>query len=93
MSKRDLTTTEFRTWLQSMGLSRSATSVGAGLIGITGRTRASETATGKRDLTLTERLAMSAVRAGLSPWQPEYETELAERFGEPPAISRDSTAA
>ncbi len=93
MPKRDLTTTDFRAWLQSMGLSRGATTVGASLIGITGRTRASETATGKRELTHTERLAMSAVRAGLNPWRPEYETELAERFGAPPAIARASTAA
>lgn len=31
---------------------------------------------GKRELTRTERLAMTAVRAGLEPWTPEYDDVL-----------------
>lgn len=66
---------DFRVWLARMGFNGRQLSVGAALIGINPRT-ASSTNAGTRDLTVSERLAMSAVRVGLKPWSPEYDDEL-----------------
>lgn len=66
----------FRVWVARMGFNGRQTTVAAEKIGITSRATASQTFTGKRELTLSERLAMSAVRAGLEPWTPEYDDEL-----------------
>ena len=66
---------DFRTWVARMGFNSKQQSQAALLIGMEGRV-ASSTSTGKRELTPTERLAMSAIRAGLKPWTPEYDDEL-----------------
>lgn len=68
--------TLFRQWLRRMGFNGHQVMTGAARIGINTPRIASAISTGKRELTLTERLAMSAVRAGLEPWSPEYDGEL-----------------
>lgn len=78
---------DFRTWAGRLGYNNRQTTEAAELIGMTGQTKVSFTYTGKRDLTVCERLAMSAVRAGLKPWSPEYDDEL---MAERPAPSTTS---
>lgn len=68
--------TDFRIWLNRMGFNAKQVAMGAELIGMAGRGTASATAAGKRQLTETERLAMTAARLGLKPWTPEYDDEL-----------------
>lgn len=80
---------DFRVWLARMGFSSRQVTAGAELIGINNARTASSTNTGARDLTVAERLAMSAVRAGLRPWTPEYDDELVERG----MVHRPSSAA
>lgn len=79
---------DFRVWLARMGFNSRQVTAGAELIGINSRT-ATSTNTGARDLTVSERLAMSAVRAGLKPWTPAYDDELVEQG----LVHRPSTAA
>lgn len=67
---------DFRLWASRMGFGQRQVSAAAELIGINNKWTASNTYTGKRELTMSERLAMSAVRAGLKPWTPEYDAEL-----------------
>lgn len=56
----------FRLWASRMGFGQRQISAAAELIGINNKWTAS----------MSERLAMSAVRAGLKPWSPEYDAEL-----------------
>lgn len=67
---------DFRLWASRMGFGQRQVSAAAELIGINNKWTASNTYTGKRELSTSERLAMSAVRAGLQPWTPEYDAEL-----------------
>ncbi|WP_187967905.1 hypothetical protein [Aquibium microcysteis] len=67
---------DFRVWLARMGFNSRQVAAGAELIGIKNARTASSTNTGARDLMVSERLAMSAVRVGLKPWSPEYDDEL-----------------
>lgn len=69
-------TNHFRVWVARMGFNQKQVTKAAREIGIDNVTSASQTFTGKRELTLSERLAMSAVRAGLKPWTPDYDDEL-----------------
>lgn len=69
-------TNDFRIWASRMGFNQRQVAAAGEKIGINNKWTASSTATGKRELTLAERLAMSAVRAGLQPWTPEYDAEL-----------------
>lgn len=71
-----VTKNDFLNWMTRMGLNQKQTYHGAKLIGIMGQTSASHTVTGKRDLKQVERLAMSALRLGLKPWSPEYDSQL-----------------
>jgi predicted aconitase len=66
---------DFAAWMEIMGYNGKQVSEAARLIGIkTGQT-AGLTYRGTRELSLTERLAMSAVRAGLPPWTPELDVD------------------
>lgn len=65
---------DFRIWMARMGF-RGKGEAGR-QIGIMSDPTTSAIVTGKRELTLAERLAMSAVRAGLQPWTPDYDDEL-----------------
>lgn len=67
----DPTPSLFRQWTATMGYHAKQISKAARSIGIVSRTKASELWGGKKEPTLTERLAMSARRAGLEPWTPE----------------------
>lgn len=67
---------DFRLWVSRMGFNQRQVTVAADLIGIGTSKTASLTYTGRRELTQTERLAMSAVRLGLKPWTPGYDDEL-----------------
>ncbi len=58
----------FRVWVIRMGFNQKQITAAANTIGIQNSVTASLTFNGKRELTLTERLAMSARRAGLQPW-------------------------
>nr|CAD6606026.1 hypothetical protein RNT25_01767 [arsenite-oxidising bacterium NT-25] len=84
-----MSTNHFRIWVARMGFNQKQVSKAAGEIGIDSATTASQTFTGRRELTLAERLAMSAVRAGLQPWTPDYDDELMAGKQEP----RPATAA
>ncbi len=69
------TPTDFRRWAAALGLKLGEA---AALIGLTGNTRITELSQGRRELTETERLAMAAVRAGLTPWTPENDHDAAD---------------
>lgn len=69
---------DFQLWIEKMGYNRKQVREAAATIGMTGATIASQTSSGTRELTLTERLAMSAVRAGLKPWTPDNDQEIAD---------------
>lgn len=67
---------DFRLWAARMGYGQRAISKAGEAIGLTGKSTTSLTYNGRRELTETERLAMTAVRLGLKPWTPEYDDEL-----------------
>jgi hypothetical protein len=69
---------DFAEWMKVMGYNGKQVSEAAKTIGIDGKNTASMTYNGQRALTLTERLAMTAVRAGLAPWSPETDTDISE---------------
>lgn len=83
------TINDFRIWVARSGFNSRQISKAAALIGISGLNTVSSLSTGKRELTVSERLAMSAVRVGLKPWTPDYDDEL-RRVA---AGNQDSTAA
>lgn len=68
--------TDFAAWITAIGMNGKQVTAAGRLMGIGSRT-ALESFRGNRSLTETERLAMSAVRAGLPPWTPEDD----EQFG------------
>lgn len=81
MKKRKLTppsqvANDFREWISRMGFKGAKVSQAAQALGFQSHITPSALSTGKRELTLTERLAMSAIRAGLQPWTPEYDDVL-----------------
>lgn len=69
--------TDFALWIERMGYNGKQVREAAARIGL-GATTASQTSTGARELTDTERLAMAAVRAGLPAWTPETDEEIAD---------------
>lgn len=70
------TVNHFRDWCTRLGFNdKKQLSVAGELLGMERRT-ASKTANGHRELTQVERLAMSAIRAGLQPWTPGYDPVL-----------------
>lgn len=60
----------FDTWATKMGFNLRQKSKAADAIG------ASHNTISRRDLSKTELLAMSAARAGLSPWSEDYDQKL-----------------
>jgi hypothetical protein len=65
---------DFTIWRERMGFGVKQTGHAASLIGYRARS-ATAMATGKRRPDRTDRLAMSAVRAGLEPWTPQNDKE------------------
>jgi hypothetical protein len=68
-------TNDFREWCKRLGFNGKQLSAAGSLIGISAR-NSSLTASGHRELSPSERLAMSAVRVGLLPWTPGYDAAL-----------------
>ena len=67
---------DFATWRTLMGYNGHQVKAAAEAIGITGRDIPTLLHSGKRELNQTERLAMAAVRAGLTPWTPEADQDI-----------------
>lgn len=65
---------DFLAWMGRVGYRRQGAAGRA--IGLMSDPTITAVVHGRRELTLTERLAMSAVRAGLQPWTPDYDAEL-----------------
>lgn len=65
--------THFRLWANALGLSIVEAGEKLGV----GKRQASARARGEQDLSLAERYAMAAIRAGLPPWQPETDRYIA----------------
>lgn len=66
----------FRLWALRMGFDAPTLKRAGDLLGMKSRLVASRSFSGARDVTKTELLAMSAVRAGLKPWSLDYDDEL-----------------
>lgn len=89
------TVNHFRDWCIRLGFNeKKQLSVAGELLGMERRT-ASKTANGHRELTQVERLAMSAIRAGLQPWTPGYDPVLtsAASGNQTASAAQDSPAA
>jgi len=69
---------DFARWRASLGYNGMQVAKAAELIGVTGSTKLSALNTNKAELSMTERLAMAAVRAGLPAWTPETDEEIAD---------------
>ena len=89
----------FREWLARMGFNQRQVTKGGNLIGMMGDRSISATNSGTREATMTERLAMAAVAAGLEPWAPENHDKLvairavAEAIGQVPQADKSDEAA
>lgn len=66
---------DFKKWAASQGFNGKEVSKAGDAIGI-GQTSARERHRGEKELSLTERLAMSAVAAGLPAWAPDTQVEV-----------------
>lgn len=64
-------------WIERMGFNGKQLSKAGDLLGVSERAWARRRS-GELELTLTDRLAMAAVRAGLPPWSPETDKELSD---------------
>ena len=60
-------TNDFRSWMKSMGYNAKQVSAAGDLVGMSS-SLAGHSSRGIRELTVTERLAMTAATAGLPPW-------------------------
>ena len=69
---------DFKKWATSMGFNGKEVSKAGEVIGI-GMTSARERYRGEKEISLTERLAMAAIAAGLPAWSPEVDDELKAR--------------
>jgi len=67
----------FRLWLEYMGFNQKQVHKAGSMIGFVHRNTSSQANRGEKEITETERLAMSAVAAGLKPWTPRYHGQLA----------------
>jgi hypothetical protein len=65
----------FSMWMKALGFHGKQVSQAAGLIGINNPNTAGQTYRGEREMTTSELLAMSAIRAGLEPWSPENDSD------------------
>lgn len=68
--------TDVALWLDAMGFNGKQVGQAAEQLGISAG-HMSRKKTGEKEPTLTERLAMAALRAGLPPWTPETDAEIA----------------
>lgn len=65
----------FAQWLAAMGYNKKQVTIAGETIGLT-TAEAVRRNTGEVESDLTQRLAMSAVRAGLPPWSPKVDGEI-----------------
>jgi hypothetical protein len=72
---------DFAEWMKVMGYNGKQVTEAAAMIGIENRFTASNTFRDKRALSKAERLAMSAVRAGLKEWTPENDVQSSALSG------------
>ncbi len=66
---------EFKQWMDTLGFNGKEVTKAGSLIGI-GQTSSRERYRDEKELSLTERLAMAAVAAGIPPWSPETRSEI-----------------
>jgi len=71
----DNETNDFRAWMKAMGFNAKQVGQAGELIGMASA-MAGRTGRSERELTETERLAMSAATAGLPAWSPEAAAEI-----------------
>lgn len=69
---------DFQRWMRALGMHGKQVFEAARRIGIDSTDTAGRRHRGEYELTETERLAMAAVRAGLPPWTPETDQEIAD---------------
>ncbi|MGH0003160.1 hypothetical protein ACQU0X_24080 [Pseudovibrio ascidiaceicola] len=67
--------TDFEIWMRALGYNGKQVGEAGACIGLT-NTSVRMTKKGDRELKLVERLAMSAIRAGLPEWTPETDEEI-----------------
>lgn len=67
--------TDFKIWMTSLGYGGKEVSKAGETIGI-GMTSSRERYRGEKELSLTERLAMTAIAMGLPAWEPSKEIEI-----------------
>lgn len=67
---------DFQIWRTMMRGTIKTVEAAGEAIGIRSLTKLSALNTGAQELSVTERLAMSAVRAGLPPWTPEADERI-----------------
>lgn len=65
----------FAQWIEAMGLNKKQVTVGGELLGLS-TPAAVRRNRGAQESDLMERLAMSALRAGLPPWSPKVDAEI-----------------
>lgn len=68
---------EVAIWLERMGFNGKQVSAAAEKMGLSGR-QLMRKRDGEAELSLQDRLAMAALRAGLPPWSPETDQDLAD---------------
>jgi len=68
---------EVAIWLDRMGFNGKQVSAAAERMGLSGR-QLMRKRDGEAELTLQDRLAMAALRAGIPPWSPETDQTLAD---------------
>lgn len=66
---------DFRTWMKSLGYNSKQVSAAGELVGMSA-SLAGHSSRGIRELTTTERLAMTAATAGLPAWSPETAAQI-----------------
>lgn len=66
---------DFKKWMDSLGFNGKEVAKAGAAIGL-GDQVSWQRNTGKKELTLTERLAMAAVAAGIPPWSTETRAEI-----------------
>lgn len=66
---------EFKQWMDTLGFNGKEVTKAGSLIGI-GQTSSRERYRGEKELSLTERLAMAAIAAGLPAWGSETKAEI-----------------
>jgi hypothetical protein len=66
---------DFKKWMDAVGFNGKEVTKAGAAMGI-GMTSARERYRSEKEPSLTERLAMAAIAAGLPPWSPETEAEI-----------------